>query len=90
MAKATSTPYFPSPEGASEVAPHGTGILPSQAIRGLIQKHRIEAIENIDPDQIQPASLDLRLGGVAYRVRASFMPGREARMMDKIDQIGMH
>ncbi len=90
MAKATSTPYFPSPEGASEVAPFGTGILPSQAIRGLIQKHRIEAIEDIDPDQIQPASLDLRLGGVAYRVRASFMPGREASMMDKIDQIGMH
>ncbi|HEX2215486.1 MAG TPA: 2'-deoxycytidine 5'-triphosphate deaminase, partial [Xanthobacteraceae bacterium] len=27
------------------------------------------------PDQIQPASLDLRLGNVAYRVRASFLPG---------------
>ena len=27
------------------------------------------------PDQIQPASLDLRLGAVAYRVRASFLPG---------------
>ena len=27
------------------------------------------------PEQIQPASLDLRLGRVAYRVRASFLPG---------------
>ena len=90
MAGVTSTPYFPAPEGASEGVPFGTGILPSQAIRGLIQNHRIRALEDIDPDQIQPASLDLRLGGVAYRVRASFMPGRAARMMDKIDQIGMH
>ena len=91
MAKANKPTLFsPSPESAPEGAPHGTGILPSQSIRGLIQKHRIEAVEDIEPDQIQPASLDLRLGGVAYRVRASFMPGREAGMMDKIEQFGMH
>ena len=94
MAKATRTLFSPSsegaPEGASEGTVHGTGILPSQAIRGLIQNHRIEAVEDIEADQIQPASLDLRLGAVAYRVRASFMPGGAARMMDKIDQFGMH
>ena len=90
MAKATNTLFSPSPEGAGDDAIHGTGILPSQSIRGLIQKHRIEAVEDIEPDQIQPASLDLRLGVVAYRVRASFMPGREAGMMDKIEQLGMH
>ncbi|MFQ5784491.1 MAG: 2'-deoxycytidine 5'-triphosphate deaminase [Alphaproteobacteria bacterium] len=71
-------------------APHRTGVLPSQAIRGLIQNHRIEAVEDILAEQIQPASLDLRLGGVAYRVRASFMPGADSRMMDKIEQFGMH
>ena len=94
MAKATSTLFSPSPgdvaKGDAEGTVHGTGILPSQAIRGLIQNHRIEAVEEIAADQIQPASLDLRLGAVAYRVRASFMPGSAARMMDKIDQFGMH
>ncbi|MEE8532063.1 MAG: 2'-deoxycytidine 5'-triphosphate deaminase [Alphaproteobacteria bacterium] len=71
-------------------APHTTGVLPSQAIRGLIQNHRIESVEEIQPDQIQPASLDLRLGNVAYRVRASFMPGAGATMMDKVEKFGMH
>jgi dCTP deaminase len=71
-------------------APHTTGVLPSQAIRGLIQKRWIEAVEDIEPDQIQPASLDLRLGAVAYRVRASFMPGANSRMIDKTRQFGMH
>src|SRR5262245_65503629 len=38
------------------------------------------------PDQVQPASLDLRLGEVAYRVRASFLPGRTtvARCIDEL------
>lgn len=90
MAKATSTLFSPSPEGASQDVAYGTGILPSQAIRGLIQNHRIEAVEDIEADQIQPASLDLRLGQVAYRVRASFMPGPEATVMDKIAAFGMH
>src|SRR5688572_17968644 len=38
--------------------------------------------------QIQPASLDLRLGDVAYRVRASFLPGRNATVMQKLEEFG--
>jgi len=41
------------------------------------------------PDQIQPASLDLRLGEVAYRVRASFLPGRTT-VAQRIDGLKLH
>jgi dCTP deaminase len=44
----------------------------------------------IGDDQIQPAGIDLRLGDVAYRVRASFLPGTRASVRDKLDQLSMH
>jgi dCTP deaminase len=51
------------------------GILPVQAIRGLIEARHIQLAQPLLANQLQPASLDLRLGGQAYRVRASFLPG---------------
>ncbi len=70
---------------------HPTGLLPAQHLRGLLEQSReIEAIEPIEPAQIQPASLDLRLGGTAYRVRASFLPGRAATVQQKIEALAMH
>src|SRR5919112_2133233 len=42
------------------------------------------------PDQIQPASLDLRLGDVAYRVRASFLPGPRTTVAERIDELKLH
>ena len=42
------------------------------------------------PDQIQPASLDLRLGEIAYRVRASFLPGPGATVAERIDDLKLH
>ena len=53
-----------------------TGIFPSQRIRRLIEDSRIWADGGIDESQIQPSSIDLRLGSVAYRVQASFLPGK--------------
>ena len=54
-----------------------TGLLPSQLLRDAIKLgHELVGTVPIGDDQIQPASLDLRLGEVAYRVRASFLPGR--------------
>src|SRR5208282_3380411 len=52
-----------------------TGILPSQAIRELIASGRVSAAPAIQEQHIQPASLDLRLGEIAHRVQASFLPG---------------
>src|SRR5262249_47326073 len=50
------------------------GMLPSQEIRELIANSHVHASSEITEQQIQPASLDLRLGDVGYRVRASFVP----------------
>ncbi len=69
---------------------HSTGILPYQEIQALIRERRLLATRAISGDQIQPASIDLRLGSTAYRVRASFLPGVGVRVQDKIEVLGMH
>lgn len=66
------------------------GILPYQTIKELIRQGEIQSDEPIIQDQLQPASLDLRLGDVAYRVRASFMPGPYISVQDKISQLSTH
>ncbi|MGO1118544.1 2'-deoxycytidine 5'-triphosphate deaminase [Rhodovibrionaceae bacterium A322] len=66
------------------------GILPSQAVRRLIADG---AIRSSDPDLeslVQPSSIDLRLGRTAYRVRASFLPGKGKTVHDRIDALSMH
>ena len=64
-----------------------TGILPSQEIRELIANGKIRCATEIPDDQIQPASMDLRLGTTAYRVQASFLPGRSAPLRSKIQEL---
>jgi len=66
------------------------GVLPAQALRGLIETGAITASPAIVPEQIQPASLDLRLGRIAYRVRASFLIGKGRRAADRIAEFEMH
>ncbi|HUK59594.1 MAG TPA: 2'-deoxycytidine 5'-triphosphate deaminase [Stellaceae bacterium] len=81
---------FPATQGAAEGAPMGaprTGILPYQQLRAMLREHEIVAIPDLVPDQIQPASVDLRLGATAYRVRASFLPGRATSVRDRIEQL---
>jgi dCTP deaminase len=75
----------------SEGAEHSTGILPSQGLEHLVRVTKeIYAVEEIQEDQFQPASLDLRLGAVAYRVRASFLPGKDATVKQRLDDLAMH
>ena len=74
MAKAQAKPATKNGNGVASA-----GILPVQAIRGLIEAGQVKLAEPLLPNQLQPASLDLRLGASAYRVRASFLPGRRAR-----------
>jgi dCTP deaminase len=66
------------------------GILPSQEIRALIADGKVNLAEPILDNQLQPASLDLRLGHVAYRVRASFLPGPGTKVQTKLDQLQLH
>jgi dCTP deaminase len=69
---------------------HKTGILPDHEISALFEAGALAAPVPLDSDQIQPASLDLRLGEKAYRVRASFLPGPRHRVMDKLDRLKLH
>ncbi len=65
------------------------GILPDRMIAALNAAGGILSESPFTPDQIQPASLDLRLGEVAYRVRASFLPGRTT-VAQRIDELKLH
>ena len=67
-----------------------TGVLPAQTLRDLIAASSISAEMAITDAQVQPASLDLRLGTVAYRVRASFLAGHNRRVADRITEFEMH
>jgi len=64
-----------------------SGILPSQEIQQLIMNGKIRARAEISGDQIQPASIDLRLGDKAHRISASFLPTGESLIEPKIRQL---
>lgn len=66
------------------------GILPSQAIERLIADGGIRLDRSAAPDQIQPASLDLRLGAVVHRVRASFLPGPGRPVAERLEEFTLH
>src|SRR5690349_11560051 len=68
--------------------PSGEGVLPAQHLRQAIDAGVLDAGPfKIPTENVQPASLDLRLGEVAYRIRCSFLPDRhsvEQKMKDYI------
>ncbi len=66
------------------------GILPDRMITALAEDGAIAAALPFAPDQIQPASIDLQLGTVAYRVRASFLPGPGIAVTQRIAELKLH
>lgn len=77
------------PDEPQESGSRNRGILPSQGIRELIRNGRVTAVPPIEEQHIQPASLDLRLGSIAHRVRASFLPGPNSTVAAKIEELRM-
>jgi dCTP deaminase len=73
-----------SRDQAAELA-SGNGVQPHQVIREYVRAGIITATEPVAPEQIQPASIDLRLGRNAYRVRASFLPGPGSDVLHKVE-----
>ena len=67
-----------------------SGVLPDHEIENLIATGAIKASTPIEKDQIQPASLDLRLGTVAYRIRASFLTGENRKVSERLEEFEMH
>ncbi|PLW75775.1 2'-deoxycytidine 5'-triphosphate deaminase [Cohaesibacter celericrescens] len=68
----------------------GSGILNDADITSLVEAGAIGSERPLDEDQIQPASLDLRLGSTAYRVRASFLPGPNRMVKERLDHLQLH
>lgn len=85
-----SLPLFHGPEDGPPTRLHATGVLPHQAIEACIEAGIIRSALDVDADQVQPASLDLRLGSMAYRVRASFLPGATGTVERRLDSLSMY
>lgn len=66
------------------------GVLPDHILTSLIETGAITATQPIADDQIQPASLDLRLGDTAWRLRASFLAGRGRSVAERLPEFEMH
>ncbi|HEY1735276.1 MAG TPA: 2'-deoxycytidine 5'-triphosphate deaminase, partial [Methylovirgula sp.] len=77
---------FPEAISSSEARDFGTqfGLLPREKIEVMQQRKQIWGLIEIEPTQLQPASLDLRLGPRAFRVRASFLPGKDRSVADQL------
>ena len=67
-----------------------SGVLPNQEIEKLVEIGAITSDAPLEPEQIQPASLDMRLGGRAFRIRASFLPGRHEKVSERLKSLKMH
>ncbi|MGI9401044.1 MAG: 2'-deoxycytidine 5'-triphosphate deaminase [Rhizobiaceae bacterium] len=67
-----------------------TGIFPDHLIKELFETGALKSEREPDSDQIQPASLDLRLGRMAYRIRASFLPGTGQTVESKLNRFKLH
>lgn len=92
MAHALRSPFL---SGPLQLPGGREGVLPNQYLDAAIDAGVIDAGHFKIPRQnVQPASLDLRLGEIAYRIRCSFLPGRdtvERRVKDfVIDEIDLH
>lgn len=67
-----------------------TGVFSTRLIQNLSDQGAISAGRPYDHDQIQPASLDLRLGETAFRVRSSFLPGPGKTVTERIETLKLH
>lgn len=81
--------HVPKPADLRAQPAFESGTQPDSAIRLMADAGMIASDIPFVDGQIQPASLDLRLGAKAWRVRASFLPGSEATVRQRIDRLGL-
>ncbi|MFN0262400.1 2'-deoxycytidine 5'-triphosphate deaminase [Tepidamorphus sp. 3E244] len=67
-----------------------TGIFPADEISGLLNERHVAIAAPLAENQVQPASLDLRLGTVAHRLRASFLPGPTRSVAEPLEELALH
>jgi len=83
-----SQELFPDTVVPDSFDTRSTGVMSAQQIENAIDQGHISSDQRIEPVQLQPSSLDLRLGTRAYRVRAGFLPGPKSTVLDCLDQQG--
>lgn len=81
------TPADPRGRRGHVEAKMANGVQAAQFIREFVNSGVVIPETPVEPGQIQPASLDLRLGSFAYRVRSSFLPGAQGKVMDRVHQM---
>lgn len=86
MTRSTAPSHRASEGPSSEGAAARGAILVDAELRRLVSAGAISAARDIAPAQVQPASLDLRLGASAHRVRAGFLPG-EVPMQERLSHL---
>ncbi len=67
-----------------------SGVLSDRGIRKMIAAGHVTADVPMEAGQVQPASLDLRLGSTAYRIRASFLAGPQRTVAGRLADFAMH
>ena len=75
---------------SADVFSNSSGVLPSQILRQAVAAGYLRAPGGVTEEQIQPSSIDLRLGPTAYRVRASFLATRHATVASRLESFNMH
>lgn len=66
-----------------------SGVIPDFEIETLLGNGAIRCEAAPETGQIQPASLDLRLGATAYRLQASFLPGKDRKVATMLEEPGI-
>ncbi len=86
LAPSTTLPLGGDAATPADARDFGTqfGLLPREKIEVMQQRKMVWGQAEIEASQLQPASLDLRLGARAFRVRASFLPGKERSVADQL------
>lgn len=86
----TSTSAATGAEQAAAVPGSAPGVFAAQSLRRAIELDWIRSGLSLrEPGRIQPASLDLRLGEVAWRLRCSFLPDRGSTVEDKLADLAL-
>lgn len=88
MSDKTSLSLLPELEKDLQGIPR-SGLFPSQYIWEMIKNGQIIPEIEIADGQVQPASLDLRVGSKAYRTQASFLPGKGCAVEQKLKDLKM-
>ena len=66
------------------------GVLPRQDIQEMVAKGILTPDTPLEDGQIQPASIDVRVGQRVHRLRTSFLPRQGERVQDTLEKYSLY